>query len=42
MAFLFWKYEKSNYICTKQKTNSNIYSKQNNNTIKSKFSHTLK
>lgn len=37
MAFLFWKYEKSNYICIKQKTNSNIYSKQNNNTIKSKF-----
>lgn len=42
MAFLFWKYGKSNYIFINQKTNSNIYSKQNNNTIKSKFSHTLK
>ena len=37
MAILFWKYKKCNYICIKQKTNSNIYSKQNNNTIKSKF-----
>lgn len=36
MAILFWKYKKCNYICIKQKTNSNIYSKQNNNTIKSK------
>lgn len=42
MAILFWKYKKCNYIGIKQKTNSNIYSKQNNNTIKSKFSHTLK
>ena len=26
MAILFWKYKKCNYICIKQKTNSNIYS----------------
>ena len=27
MAILFWKYKKCNYICIKQKTNSNFYRK---------------